>query len=132
MFLLLTVIYFLQRTFAVPIPGAILDDRAVSTCTGTSCRSLWNIVWSCIVTIFACTWVAVHPNIPTPDQNAHHRWYSRPLRRARIMLYALIGPEFVLIWAWRQRITAYRKSETLKGVVLDGQKRPDSVDLSGP
>jgi hypothetical protein len=121
MFLLLTVIYVLQQTLAVPIPGAILESRAAATCTGTSCRSLWNIIWSCIVTIFACTWVAVHPNVPTPEQNALRCWYSRPLRRARIMLYALIGPEFVLFWAWRQRRMACRRSETLKGVALDRQ-----------
>src|ERR1700741_4904037 len=116
MFLLLTALYALHRTLAAPTPDAILDDRAASTCTGTGCRSLWNIVWSCIVTIFACTWVAVHPNVPTPARNAHRRWYSRPLRRTRIMLYALIGPEFVLMWAWRQRLVALRTSETLKGV----------------
>jgi hypothetical protein len=121
MFLLLTVLYVLQRTLAAPIPGAILEDRAASTGTGTSYRSLWNIIWSCIVTIFACTWVAVHPNVPTPKQNAHRRWYSRPLGRARITLYALIGPEFVLVWAWRQRYIARRTSTTLKGVLLDRQ-----------
>jgi len=40
------------------------------------------------------------------------------------MFYALIGPEFVLIWAWRQRIFAGMRSETLEGVpvfVLDGR-----------
>jgi hypothetical protein len=91
-------------------------------CTDASCRSLWNIVWSCIVTIFACTCVAVHPNVPTPDQKAHWRWYSTPLRRARIMLCALICPELFVIWACHQRIGASRTSETLKGVALDGQE----------
>jgi hypothetical protein len=122
MFLLLTFIYILQQTLAVPIPGTILEDRAASTCTGTSCRSLWNIVWSCVVTIFACTWVAVHPNVPIPDKSAHRRWYSRPLRRVRIMLCALICPELVIMWAWRQRIIASSMSQTLEGVAVDRQK----------
>ena len=33
-----------------------------------SCRSTQEIVYGCLATIFACVWVAVHPNIPKiPD-----------------------------------------------------------------
>ena len=108
MFLLLTVFYVLRRVFALPIP--VIEDRSASSCTDLgNCRTIWNIVWSCLVTTFACTWVAVHPNVPRPAQNVNQSWYSRPLRRVRIMLYALIGPEFVLFWAWRQWKAANRK-----------------------
>ena len=109
MLLLLTVFYLLRRVFALPIP--VIEYHSASSCTDlNSCRAIWNIVWSCLVTTFACTWVAVHPNVPKPGQQPNWRWYSRPLRRVRIMLYALIGPEFVLIWAWRQWRVANRKS----------------------
>ena len=108
MLLLLTVFYLLRWVFAHPIP--VIEYRAASSCTDlNNCRTIWNIVWSCLVTTFACTWVAVHPNVPKPGQSVNQRWYSRPLRRVRIMLYALIGPEFVLFWAWRQWKAANRK-----------------------
>ena len=108
MLLLLTALYLLRRVFALPIPA--IEDRSASSCTDlNNCRTIWNIVWSCLVTTFACTWVAVHPNVPKPGQNVNQRWYSRPLRRVRIMLYTLIGPEFVIFWAWRQWKAANRK-----------------------
>lgn len=33
------------------------------------CRTIWNIVWSCLITIFACIWVAIHPNVPQPRES---------------------------------------------------------------
>ena len=29
-------------------------------------RTMWDSLWSCLATIFACSWVSVHPNIPGP------------------------------------------------------------------
>jgi len=63
------------------------------------CRSLGDIVRSCIVTILLCTWVSMHPNIPSPDE----RWPRLALRRVGLMLLALFVPEAVIGWALRQR-----------------------------
>ncbi|KAF5356517.1 hypothetical protein D9757_013520 [Collybiopsis confluens] len=58
-------------------------------------RSTSGIVWSCITTIFACTWVAVHPNVPSVyDSDMQLFW-----RRVKILTVALIAPEFIIIWA---------------------------------
>ncbi|PPQ93748.1 hypothetical protein CVT25_008128, partial [Psilocybe cyanescens] len=65
-------------------------------------RSIWNIVWSCFATIFACTWIAVHPNIPAPKESAI-RVFGR---RLAIMLYLLIVPEMVIWWTTRQYLAA--------------------------
>ncbi|KAJ7151302.1 hypothetical protein C8R43DRAFT_1190704 [Mycena crocata] len=48
-----------------------LDSRALTqSCDNINeCRKLFDIVWGCLVTIFACTWVSVHPNVPPPDQS---------------------------------------------------------------
>ena len=27
-------------------------------------RTRFDIVWTCVTTLFICTWVAIHPNIP--------------------------------------------------------------------
>jgi len=66
------------------------------------CRSLADIIRSCIITIFLCTWVSMHPNIPSPDE----RWPRVAIRRAGLLLLALLVPEAVIGWALRQRQAA--------------------------
>jgi hypothetical protein len=113
MLIFLTAVYLLHKVLALPIPT--IEERTSSPCDDLrTCRTISNIIWSCVVTIFACTWIAIHPNVPKPNSNPH--WYSGPLQRARIMFYALVGPEFIIMWAWRQRYIASTKSETLQGV----------------
>ncbi|KAF5356519.1 hypothetical protein D9757_013523 [Collybiopsis confluens] len=63
-----------------------------------STRSTSDIFWSCITTIFACTWVAVHPNVPP----AHSSDWQLFWRRVKILAVALIAPEFIIIWALNQ------------------------------
>ncbi|KAH9953839.1 hypothetical protein BC827DRAFT_1145267 [Russula dissimulans] len=66
------------------------------------CRSLWDIIRSCALTLFLCTWVSIHPNIPSPDE----RWPRIALRRVGLMLAALTVPEAIVMWALRQRAAA--------------------------
>ena len=73
-------------------------------------RMIWNINWSCLVTTFVCTWVAVHPNIPGPEE----RWIKIASRRVGIMLMAIIAPEVVMTWALRQWFTARRLARKYK------------------
>ncbi|KAI9512039.1 hypothetical protein F5148DRAFT_992934 [Russula earlei] len=73
-------------------------------------RSLWDIIWSCAVTILLCTWVSVHPNIPSPDE----RWPRVTLRRIGLMLAALFVPEAMIAWALRQRLAAAKLAKEHK------------------
>ena len=91
----------------------------------THCRTIWSIIWSCLVTIFSCTWVAVHPNIPCPKKreakNHFQKWIWNPIRsfashRLPLFICALLVPEYVLAWAIRQflrarEIASEKKSE---------------------
>ena len=63
---------------------------------------MYNILWSCLSTIFACSWIAVHPNIPAPGDS---RWAVLG-RRVAIMGYILLTPEFVIFWGGRQHYAA--------------------------
>jgi hypothetical protein len=82
---------------------AIFTTRAANTCDdGKDCRTLWQIVWNCLSTLFLCTWVSVHPNIPGP----HEHWAKILRRRLGMMLALLIAPELMISWAMRQRILA--------------------------
>ena len=65
-------------------------------------RSIYNILWSCLSTIFACTWITIHPNIPAPGDS---QW-AVLRRRLATMGYFLLAPEFVIYWAARQHFGA--------------------------
>ncbi|KAJ7247087.1 hypothetical protein C8J57DRAFT_1674670 [Mycena rebaudengoi] len=67
-----------------------------------NCRKLFDIVWGCLATIFACTWVSVHPNVPPPNMSPLTLlWY-----RLRMMLIAIIAPELMVGFAARQFFTS--------------------------
>ena len=65
-------------------------------------RSIYGILWSCLSTMFACTWITVHLNIPAPGDS---QW-AVLRRRLAIMGYFLLTPEFVIFWAARQHFVA--------------------------
>jgi len=65
-------------------------------------RSIYGILWSCLSTIFACTWITVHPNIPAPGDSE----WTILRRRLVIMGCFLLAPEFVIVWAARQHFVA--------------------------
>ncbi|KAJ6467461.1 hypothetical protein DFH09DRAFT_1294920 [Mycena vulgaris] len=108
MLLILFLVHFLsQRSSASPTP--LLNSRAPEDpCENiNSCRRLFDIVWGCLTTIFACTWVSVHPNVPPPDQNGRARLW----RKLKMMLIAVIAPELMVGFAIRQFFAARRLSE---------------------
>ena len=61
-------------------------------------RSTWNIIWSCFATLFACSWVAIHPNIPAKSDSSTRRFF----RHLMVMAYMILVPEAVICWAARQ------------------------------
>ncbi|KDR77510.1 hypothetical protein GALMADRAFT_65626 [Galerina marginata CBS 339.88] len=65
----------------------------------TDHRSTTDIIWSCLATIFACTWVALHPNIPGPKEGKARIVLSR----IELMFWSIVVPEMILLWALRQR-----------------------------
>ncbi|KAH9962570.1 hypothetical protein BC827DRAFT_1340904 [Russula dissimulans] len=88
-----------------PSPLVSRDRLQAPSCSDPDgCRSLWDIIRSCIFTILLCTWASVHPNIPSPDE----RWPRIAVRRVGLMLATLFVPEVVIGWALRQRMAAGR------------------------
>lgn len=73
----------------------------------TRYRTRQGIIWGCLATIFSCTWVAVHPNVPS----SYDSGWTKFKRRIFIMIYAILAPEFIIMWAPRQRIGAARHTE---------------------
>ncbi|KAK0219160.1 hypothetical protein IW262DRAFT_1389662 [Armillaria fumosa] len=76
-------------------------------------RTTWDIVWNCLATIFACTWLAVHPNVPSRYIREKGRLFLG-LHRVKHALLAIICPEAIIMWAFRQRLVASELSKHLK------------------
>ena len=99
---------------ALPVP-VINELSPPSSCKDyDNCRSLLSIIWSCVTTIFLCTWVAVHPNVPEPvDTRDMGFWRKRAHQlscffgdKLVMFICALLVPEYILAWAIRQFLMA--------------------------
>ena len=109
MFLVLTLIYLFQGFQSHAAPQALTNILEESSINSTviitpTCicpadqRTIWDILWSCLATIIACSWVSVHPNIPGPNESSWRIF----LRRLELMFWAVISPEMIITWAFRQ------------------------------
>lgn len=71
------------------------SDPSDGGCNG---RAVLDILWSCLATTFACTWVSVHPNVPFRDEG---KW-TIFRRRIFLMFFSILAPEFMIMWAFKQ------------------------------
>ncbi|MCJ1378129.1 hypothetical protein MMC17_001225 [Xylographa soralifera] len=65
-------------------------------------RGTFDIIQSCLFTIFLCTWSALHLNLPA--KNERHLYHI--LRKVKWMIQTLLGPEFIVWLAVGQRFEA--------------------------
>ena len=74
------------------------------------CRTLSQIIISCLGTIFACVWVAVHRDIPDPT----HTWLEVQIVWIGLVLMTLFIPELALVWAVYQFLQAREYAKSLE------------------
>ncbi|KDR77186.1 hypothetical protein GALMADRAFT_434880 [Galerina marginata CBS 339.88] len=118
MLLVLAVVYLSQRAInASPVSHFLRDNvpldptsPTLSLCSDQQ-RSMWDILWSCLATLFACTWVSVHPNIPPSEES----WWKSSMRRFELMFWGLIAPEMIILWAMRQWYSAREIAKKYEG-----------------
>lgn len=58
---------------------------------GPTERGTLTLIWSCVITIFACTWTVLHLNVPAREDSS----WTVASRKARWMAINIIFPEFV-------------------------------------
>ncbi|KAF7369966.1 hypothetical protein MSAN_00626400 [Mycena sanguinolenta] len=100
MLLILIAVHLVSRdSIATPLSHPLDARAATDSCDDiNNCRTLFSIVWGCLTTIFACTWVSVHPNVPPPGQS----WLQLFWRRLKMMLVGIIAPELMVGFASKQ------------------------------
>ena len=84
---------------ALPTPNATFTGLAQAGLISKSpscddidhCRKLSSLIWSCLTTVFLCTWVALHPDVPKEYET---RWVDRSKARVSLMLKMLLAPEW--------------------------------------
>ena len=67
-------------------------------------RGTIDIIWSCITTLAICCWVMLHLNVPAKT-DTHWTLF---LRRTRWLMFALLSPELVMLFACGQWASAQR------------------------
>ncbi|THU84845.1 hypothetical protein K435DRAFT_970990 [Dendrothele bispora CBS 962.96] len=112
---------------SLPSPETSLE--ALNSCSDiNSSRTVEKILYSCLAVVFACTWVAIHPNIPRQFMKKfdwdNEEWFtveiadSFTISSARVfaqdvitMILSLLAPELIILWALRQWFAARRIAE---------------------
>ena len=92
--------------------NASSNDRISHWVSQPSYRGTWDVLWTCLVTIFICTYTILCLNVPAPQDSLLH------LIRRRIlwMFLAIVAPEIVLTYAsgqWsraRQSVELFQKT----------------------
>ncbi|TFK59491.1 hypothetical protein BDN72DRAFT_883953 [Pluteus cervinus] len=74
-------------------------------------RTIYDIVKSCLFTIAACVYRAVHQNIPDPELG----FWGRLRVTMKVTFYALIAPELIIWWAMRQWFGARYAATLMNG-----------------
>ncbi|KAE9377683.1 hypothetical protein N431DRAFT_478862 [Stipitochalara longipes BDJ] len=77
---------------------------------GGDSRSSWNILWSSLSTIFACTWTVLHMNIPPPGASK----LQNLCRKLRWLLITAVAPELITSYAFGEFLQARRLLADLK------------------
>ncbi|PBK58763.1 hypothetical protein ARMSODRAFT_946152, partial [Armillaria solidipes] len=101
-FMIILILLFVTRAFGAQTSPD--DDKGVPVCIGDQ-RTVLGIIWSCLATIFACTWLAVHPNVPGRNITTKGT-ISCAIERAKIMAITILAPEVIVGWAAEQFIVA--------------------------
>ena len=106
-------IFSLFRLHSADALIALSNTSRAELGTDDSCpvrRSLYKILWSCVLTTIICAWVSVHPNVP-PSGYWKGLW-----RRVKMMIWTIIAPELILAWAVRQWFAAWEIRDAVNGL----------------
>jgi hypothetical protein len=95
-----------RNTSSSPTPGALVGWVVENTGRGTL-----SLITTCLVTIFLCTWVVIHPRV-------YKREVYATLHKFALFIKALLAPEFIAVEGlqeWVQCRRMVRDCETLTG-----------------
>lgn len=142
-----TVVSPAPTTTLAPTPNtATTGDASFNACNNiNNCRTLTDIVRSCLTTMFVCVLVAVHPNIPRPKRklpSLQSNWLIGITRRLRSILvvrlkwlmaifFTILIPEMMLFGATQEFLSAWSLANALESAKMIAndrwEKNPDAL-----
>ena len=75
-------------------------------------RGTLSILFSCLATLSLCVWSALHLDLPEYDESKEHYIY----KHIKWSLLGVFGPELLIWAAWRQYISAWVLTKSIKKV----------------
>ena len=99
---------------------ALKTQIAHGVAAGPAYRGTLDIVWSCLLTILACIYNAIHLNVPPRNKG---KW-KLLLRKVKWATMALFAPEIVLYTATTQFLDAYNVKKEVNA--MRGQIRGEN------
>lgn len=99
-------VYGISRSSTSPtvlLVPRLTTGHGRNTCS-TGERGVCDIIWSCLVTLFACVYKALHPNVPSQELG----WRGRLMLKIKLAVFMLLAPEMVIFWATKQLLGAMR------------------------
>ena len=116
MIILLLAYYLAQSSFGNAGPIPLIEERDIASGDDQAKqRTLYGITWSCLTTMFLCTWVSIHPNIAFRPKKRDASWleswiwdplYHLMTYKLVLFFWALLVPEYILAWSVRQYLQA--------------------------
>ncbi|EGO58801.1 hypothetical protein NEUTE1DRAFT_99001 [Neurospora tetrasperma FGSC 2508] len=94
------------------------EEPAPPWVSSPTVRGTGDIIISCLVTLIACAYTAIHPTVPPGGSGKR----SFTLIKAALVLVALMCPEAVFALAFQVYLDARRLKKTLKGIIKKGNK----------
>jgi len=110
--------YSLTTPLEINYAAASLSPRDIGMECACACpRGRIDIIWSCIATTLAASWVSLHPNLPHPNDS----WFKKSIRRVELMAWAIVAPELIIVWAMRQWRGARRMKKEFLGMSISNK-----------
>ena len=92
--------------------GTSTNSTHVGWVSGPDTRGTTGLLWSCLFTIFTCTWSALHINIPARSDSEWKKFGSK----FKWMAAGVVAPEYITVIAMRERVVVKSLRKSLNGV----------------
>jgi hypothetical protein len=107
------------------ITNCTLPTEIVNYVSSPNTRGTLDILWSCLATLFLCTWSVQHPNVPALQRPRTAlgkviKFCSTSLRKLKGMLATLLAPELLLAIAISDYSSAMAHTSAAIPQSLDG------------
>ena len=116
---LIILLGLLEFSHAAPIPDVVPSSLLSSSNNSSACKDIHNcrtvrdIIWGCLSTIFLCTYVSYHPDV----REYRLGWLGNIATTISSMIVAVLVPEFVIVKAASDKTKVLKNKIKFEGVL---------------